>query len=135
MSRKQKYRPHAYESAKTSGEPFAALYRSLLLSDAFTSLSKGAKVLYIYCALHVHNSGRIAPKNDFPDISQLQGDDVFYMNRALVCKRYRLYTPSNGKSFYADVQELVEHGLIERISNGKEQKKKSIYKMSDHWKG
>lgn len=134
MGRKQKYTPHDYESAKKSGEPFAALYRSLLLSDAFATLSKGAKVLYLYCALHIHNAGRIKPGKDFPDVPQLQGDDVFYMNRALVCNKYHLYSPANSKSFYADINELVEHGLIERISNGKEQKKKSIYRLSDKWK-
>ena len=134
MGKRQKYTPHSYESGKPGGDPFAALYRSLLLSDAFTSLSKGAKILYVYCALHIHNAGRIRPGKDFPNIPELQGDDVFYLNRALVCERYRLYNPTNGKSFYSDVAELLEHGLIERISNGKEQKRKSVYKMSNLWK-
>lgn len=134
MAKRQKYTPHSYESGKSSGEPFAALYRSLLTSDAFITLGKGSKILYVYCCLHIHNAGRIKPGKDFPDVPELQGDEIFYLNRALVCERYHLYTPSNGKSFYADIQELVDHGFIERISNGRDQKKKSIYRMSAKWK-
>lgn len=132
--RKKKYIPHSYESEKQSGEPFAALYRSLLVSDAYATLTKGAKVLYIYCALHVHNAGRIKPGKDFPDIPDMQDERCFYMNLALVSEKYKLYARGNGKSLYRDLDELVTHGLIERVSSGKDQRKKSIYRMSDHWK-
>ena len=38
------------------------------------------------------------------------------------------------EAFYKDIDALIKHGFIERISNGRSNQKKSIYRFSGDWK-
>lgn len=102
----------------------------MLTSAAFTSLKTRQKVLYLYCKAQYY--GKRKPRRDYPDIEEIRGDDCFYLSWAVV-KQYELYQESMHSNFYKDMQVLIEHGFIERVSAGK-YKKKSIYRYSSGWK-
>lgn len=120
--RKPEYRRKSYETRKpgsNTGEPFVALYFSMLGSDAWRSLKPRAQMLYINMRAQFGNGK-----------GELQ-EEQFYFNRALWKKTLKLY--SNDASFYADRDELIEHGFIEVLECGKTMRSKSIYRYSNRW--
>lgn len=140
MSRgRKKYVPKRFESkgekfidenGKLRADTSANIYESLLLSDSFRDLSDRQKMLYIVAKSQYY--GHRKPEKDYPEIELFQGADVFYLNWNAV-KRYGLYKDSMHSNFYRDMAELIEHGFIERLSSGKGNRKKSIYKFSADW--
>lgn len=130
-SRKKPYKPKTFESTGISNDTSANIYESMLESPAFMDLTKNQRLLYLYMKKQYY--GKRKPEKDFPDIEQLQGDDLFYFNLALAVK-YGLYTRGNHKSFYADIKAIEQHGFIETVSSGKSTKSRSIYRYSGAWK-
>lgn len=116
---------------RTRKDTFARLYESMLTSPAFMSLNSKQKVLYLYCKSQY--MGKRKPERDFPNIEAVKGSDKFYLSWAMV-QKYELYKPSMSANFYNDMKVLCEHGLIEKVSSGKQQRMKSIYKFSGNWK-
>ena len=99
----------------------ATIYASMLQSKAFLDLSLSARALYVYMELQLY--GQPAVDND---------ETVFYFNQGLWMKTYKLYTKH--EQFKRDRTELIEHGFIEEVENGKNTRTKSKYKFSDKWK-
>ena len=115
---------------KPQTETFAAIYESMLQSPTYKDLTPRQQQLYLLCKAQFR--GKRKPEKDFKDIEFVQGDDKFYFNWDLA-KRYGLYKPTCSKNFYNDMNELIAHGFIERISSGKAHRTKSIYQYSDKW--
>lgn len=132
MSRKKTrtYKAGSFESTGNSKDTTASIYNSMLTHPAFTSLKTRQKILYVYIKLQLY--GKRKPKHDFPEVEEVASDLCFYLNHAAVVD-YGLYVESNHKDFYKDMQELEEHGFIEKISSGKTHRKKNIYKFSSKW--
>lgn len=124
-SRKNKgvYERKSYETKKpgtNSGEPFAAIYSSMLGSEAWGQLTNNARVLYIYMKMQLFGG-----KRDGLEEGQ------FYFNRSTYTKTYSLY--SNPNQFYKDRDLLVKYGFIEIVESGKNTRTKAIYCFSDKW--
>ncbi len=129
--RKKPYIPKAFESTGVSNDTSANVYGSMLESPAFKDLSKNQRLLYIYMKKQYYGTRK--PGQDFPDMEQLQGDDLFYFNLALA-EKYGLYSRSNDRQFYADIRAIERHGFIKTVSNGKATKSRSIYRFTGDWK-
>ena len=137
--RKQKYKSRRFESrgekfvdgnGKLRADTSANIYESMLLSDSFRDLSDRQKMLYVVAKSQYY--GHKKPEKDYPEIDKFQGTDVFYLNWNAV-KRYGLYRESMHSNFYKDMAVLIEHGFIERLSSGKGNRTKSIYRFSAGW--
>lgn len=109
----------------------ANVYGSMLESPAFKDLSKNQRLLYIYMKKQYYGTRK--PGQDFPDMEQLQGDNLFYFNLALA-EKYGLYSRSNDRQFYADIRAVEQHGFIKTVSSGRATKSRSIYKFTGDWK-
>lgn len=123
MAKKRKYRPKSFESSIAAGEPSASIFMSMLRSPAWMNLKPRAQILYLYMKAQYYGvRERRKPE---------QNPMYFVFNQALWKKTYKLY--SNNTSFYADRNQLIEHGFIEIVETGKLTRTKSIYKFSDKW--
>ncbi len=137
--RRSNYKPKNFESlgeryvdanGKIRADTSANLYESLLTSQAFKDLNSKQQVLYVYCKSQYY--GHRKPEKDFKDIDEVKGTDRFYLPWKAV-QEYGLYTSTSHSNFYKDMIELERHGLIEKVSSGKSQHTKSIYKFSANW--
>lgn len=119
------------KSGKQKGDTTANIYESMLRSEAWKDLSSKQQVLYLYCKAQYY--GKAKPGSDFPDIPELQGDELFYLNRELVVSEYELYSEGNRTKFYRDMKALEEHGFIQTVINGKRKHTRNIYKFVADW--
>lgn len=131
MSRKKNFIPQQEYSKKGRGDSFAAIYKSMMDSEAWRDITKNQIVLYVYMRIYGVNNRR--PKKDYPEREDLQNDITFYFNMGLA-EKVGLYKRGNSGSFYSDIKALEEHGFIKTISNGKINQTKSIYSFSDEWR-
>lgn len=129
--RKKKYTPKPFESTGIPNDTSANIYGSMLESPAFKDLTKNQRLLYIYMKKQYYGTRK--PEKDFPNVDQLQGEDLFYFNMALAVK-YGLYSRSNDRQFYNDIATIEQHGFIKTISSGRATKSRSIYKFTGDWK-
>ena len=141
MPRKSKYVSKDFEALGTSfkgihgalmSDTSASIFESMLQSNAFKGLKHRQKILYVYCKGQYY--GKRKPRQDYKDIPELQGDDLFYFNFD-VAVEYGLYTEKSSKLFYSDMDALIKAGFIDRVVSGKAHKKKTIYRYSGRWKG
>lgn len=123
MSTKRKYEKKSFESTGSSSDTSANIYVSMLLSNAWKSLSAQQKTLYLYCKAQYY-AERPKPNND-----QL----CFTMNQSKWCSLYGLYERSNAKGFYRDMSALIASGFITCAECGALTRTKSIYRFSDMW--
>ncbi len=129
MSKKRKYIPKSFESTGTSSDTSANIYKSMLLSPAWKSLSKGAQNLYLYMKSQYYG---VATKGH-PD-----GDSTkFHFNKCLYVNQYgangtALY--NNDSTFRKNRDELVKNGFIRVVSDGSVTRERSVYEYSDKWK-
>lgn len=128
MSKKRRavndYVPPPYLSSFQHGDRFTVLYQSLLLSEAFLSLTKSQQCLYMWMTFQQH----AVNAKDHPD-----GDNTkFYFNRRLYKGVYRLYT--NDASFEKDRDALIEKGFIRCLEAGANTRSKAVYQYSEKWK-
>lgn len=117
------YERKAYETRKPgvqTGEPFAAIYSSMMGSEAWGQLSNNARVLYLYMKMQLFGGKR----DGLPE-------GQFYFNRSTYTKTYRLY--SNQNQFYKDRDLLIAYGFIDMIESGKNTRTKAVYQFSDRW--
>lgn len=105
---------------KPSGEPFAAIYASMIGGEAWEALTNNARILYFYMKLQLFGGN----KNGLPE-------GQFYFNRSTYTKTYDLYT--NQTQFYTDKDLLIRYGFIDEIENGRTTRTKNIYSFSDRW--
>lgn len=130
--RKYHYKPQIFESAGVPNDTSANIYESMLTSPAFQHLTKNQRLLYVYMKAQYY--GKRKPSQDFPEMSHLQGRDLFYFNRSIAVNKYGLYSDNNRKSFYDDIKAVEQHGFIKTISNGRATRRKSIYQFSGDWR-
>lgn len=136
---KKKYIPKAFESmgehyvdskGNIRADTSANIYESLLTSKAFKDLNTKQQILYVFCKAQFY--GKRKPGKDYKEVEQVQGAECFYFSWRSV-QAYGLYTSKSHSNFYKDMKVLEMHGLIEKVSSGKSQHAKNIYKFSANW--
>ena len=110
---------------------FARIYKDMMLSEAFVTLTPRQMMLYIVAKMQFY--GHRKPAKDYPHIEAFHSEECLYLNHALGVQ-YGLYPPSNHRDLYRDIEVLIEHGFLERLSNGRVNQKKSVYRFSGNWK-
>lgn len=121
--RKQTYQKKAFESTGTSSDTSANVYMSMLLSDAWKSLTAQQQRLYLYCKAQY-----------YAEKQKPNGDSLcFTMNQSKWCSLYGLYKKTNAKGFYRDMSALIEKGFIICAECGAATRTKSIYRFSCMW--
>lgn len=142
--KKEEYKPRRFESAieftpkKKQGKQkdvSSNIYFSMLMSNAWHSLTGKQKELYLYCKLQYFGQSPTAKELKLPYEEDTNVDISyrFTMNKSLWCKTYGLYTESTHRYFYSDMQALVDKGFIDIISKGKSNLSKNIYAFSNRW--
>lgn len=121
--RKTPYQKKVFESSGASNDTSANLYMSMLLSDAWKSLTAQQQRLYLYCKAQY-----------YAEKQKPNGDPLcFTMNQSKWCGLYRLYEKSNAKGFYRDMAALIQAGFVSCIECGAATRTKSIYRFSSMW--
>ena len=90
---------------------------TLIRDEKFKSLSKTARLLYIYMLTDSYISGSGGDGFEFPQEVQ---------------KEYNL--TKGGRQFYTDRQELIDAGFLDIVFNGKDSRQPNIYALSARWK-
>ena len=121
--RKTPYQKKLFESTGVSSDTSANLYMSMLLSDAWRSLTAQQQRLYLYCKAQYY------AEKQKPNGNPLR----FTMNQAKWCGLYGLYEKSNAKGFYRDIAALIQTGFITCAECGAATRTKSIYRFSSMW--
>ena len=109
----------------------ANIYESMLLSDAWHSLTDRQRSLYLIAKAQYF--GKRKPQQDYKE-DTVSGEENFYLPWHAVNSQYRLYRDSCQSNFRKDMQKLVERGFIEVAMSGKAHRTKTIYKYSDKWR-
>lgn len=131
----------------TGKESFVRVFESMMNSDAWKELTGRQRSLYLFCKgqyTKEYDNAKSKPVEGTPyydntDIAAYREPEIFYMNREKV-KECRLYNRTdwdkvNRRDFYRDMQALLQCGFIECLETGRITRTKSIYKMSEKWKG
>ena len=124
MSRKKpKYQKKPFESDGSTSDTSANIYLSMMLSDAWKTLTAKQKVLYLAC------------KSRFYAEKRKPNDDAlcFTLNQHVWADTLQLYPKTNARAFYRDLAALIEHGFIICVQSGAATRTKSIYRFSDAW--
>lgn len=98
-------------------------------SEAWKELTEKQTKLYLFCRWQCWGKDR--PGKDYPDMEEYQRPEVFYLNWKKVHSE-GLYD-TNRAGFYHDVEALCRHGFIKRLSDGKRDRVKWVYSLSDSW--
>ncbi len=130
-------REHEYISnGKKQTDTTTNICYSMLISPAFKDLTARQRMLYVYAKTQYFGA-KSRPKNDFPDIEEYKADSgrkYFYLNHFLLSNVFGLYPKSNTRDLYADIDSLIEHGFIKKVSDGRANQQRSIYTYSTKWK-
>lgn len=102
-----------------SNEPYAALYVTMLTSEAWQNLTHGARSLYTYMKLQYRSK-----QNQAAGLAPEQ----FYFNRAM----YKKLGFTNPSQFTKWRNELVDGGFITVYDHGRNMSK-AVYEFSDRW--
>lgn len=121
--RKTPYQKKPFESSGASSDTSANLYMSMLLSDAWRSLTAQQQRLYLYCKAQYY------AEKQKPNSDPL----CFTMNQSKWAGLYGLYEKSNAKGFYRDMAALIEKGFLACVECGAITRTKSIYRFSSMW--
>lgn len=121
-AKKAKYIPKTFESSKPNNDTFGAIYFSMAQSDAWKSLKKNQRCLYMHMKQELHNSKNKPIKND---------NLCFCFCRTMYHKKYKLY--SNDDQFKRDKDALIEKGFITCEDAGANTRTKAIYRFSSMW--
>ena len=101
----------------------------MLLHPSFQDLTARQQVLYVHMRSQEfggHDKDSIAARNAY-------GKDCFIFNQSMWQDLFRLYKPGNQTAFYRDRDELILHGFIDCIEDGRNTRTKSVYRFSDRW--
>ena len=125
IKKKNGYIPKSYESASPSKDKFVALYKSMIVSEAYQAINAKQRDLFNHCKLQVF-SENLKEREEHPT--------AFTMNKYKWCTVYKLYTASNNRQFYRDIEALISHGFIKCVTSGKVSKTKNVYALSTKWR-
>ena len=124
MAKKKKYQKKLFESTGESYDVSANIYLSMIKSEAWLSLTKNQRLLYLYLKMQYYSQKRKPNKDD---------KSMFYFNQTKWMNEYQLYSEGNKKSFYNDIEQLIIKGFIDCVSSGKTTRERNIYKYSSRW--
>ena len=130
MPKKKPYQKKSYESIGEPSDTSANIYHSMLVSNAWKSLTAKQKVLYQACKDQVYREKRKPQTKEYPN----GNEQYFTMNRHKWSTVYELYIATNKSGFYRDRDALIEKGFIRVIENGQHSRSNTIYAFSDMWK-
>lgn len=119
---KKKYIKKEFESDGSSSDVSANIYKSMILSDAFQSLTKNQRLLYVYMKLQYYSQKK----------KPYGKTDMFYFNRFMWNDKYKLYK-GNANSFAKDRDALIEKGFIKIVDDGSTTRTKNVYQFSSKW--
>lgn len=106
---------------------------SMITSSAYQKLTSTQKELLHICHGQYFWAGANRPtQNDLPNMDAESRRECFFINAGLA-KRFGVYGKQS-KKLYSDLRALVDCGFIERVSDGKPNFKRSIYRYSTKWK-
>ena len=134
------YKPKVFESRgnyKDSNgnmrkDTSANIYTTMLLSDAYKDLKPRQQALYVVCKSMYLGLSKPRYDKEYKENGLYQDNEYFFMNMDVAVK-YGLYKP-NTKELYKDLRVLIEHGFIEKVSQGGgATKRKNVFKFSDKW--
>lgn len=129
MTRKRTKKIPAYLG---DSKQFMPLTYELQKSAAYRALTARQRDLYHLAYREAHYSKR-HPRNDFPDVDYLQGDDVCYLP-FIIARANGIYTEKGKPGFITDRKKLINFGFLEIITpGGKGAKNKTIYRLSGKW--
>lgn len=111
---------------------FSQMYSTMLLSEAFLSLSGNQKSLYLYCKFQRFGE---KDKHLLSTDEKPYGDKMYFsMNRHKYQENYKLYKKGNHNGFQRDMAELINKGFIDCVACGWYSKQRTIYAFSERWK-
>lgn len=129
MGRKKKTPvPGCYTANANVG--YVSIYRDLLLSNAYMTLTPKQKALYTACVSETHGN---ATKEHAIATGGTGDTRLFFMNRQLYVDKYGLYAPTDRRGPRRDLAALVDHGLIDCVYQGFAAKEKNTYRLSSRW--
>ena len=128
MAKRTTFKPCTFETVG-GDKRHAAIYISLLFSPAFQSLSNRQQLLYIYAKGRYYGTRK--PGRDFPEVKELQGNDLFYFPFKEAVNTGK-YTANMRREFYGDMKRLEDAGFICCVARGK-RNQKTIYRYSSLW--
>lgn len=145
------FRPDGKEDIETT----AYKTMSMMLSEAHRDLSPRQREL-LTVAYSQFFGARSRPCLDFPEVEmfgECRGNKFIYLNKKLLVDVFGLYSENNNSSMYKDIEALVSHGFLDRLTPKKDGQKKdgqrpnitidengqmkfsrSIFSFSDKWK-
>ena len=129
---KTKYKPKKFESTGVLSDTSSNIYMSMLMSDAWQSLTKNQQILYVYCKAQYYAEKR-KPKPKLVELDDEQLSLCFTMNKSKWCNLYKIYKNGSQSSFVKDIKALVDNGFIDIVESGKNTRTKNIYRLSSEW--
>ena len=124
MAKRKKYQKKLFESTGETYDVSANIYLSMIKSEAWLSLTKNQRLLYVYLKVQYYSQKRKPNK---------ENKEMFYFNQTKWLNEYQLYSEGNKKSFYNDMEQLIIRGFIDCVSSGKTTREKNIYQYSSRW--
>lgn len=124
MAKRKKYQKKLFESTGETYDVSANIYLSMIKSEAWLSLTKNQRLLYVYLKVQYYSQKRKPNK---------ENKEMFYFNQTKWLNEYQLYSEGNKKSFYNDMEQLIIKGFIDCVSSGKTTREKNIYQYSSRW--
>ena len=124
MAKRKKYQKKSFESKGESYDVSANIYLSMIKSEAWLSLTKNQRLLYVYLKMQYYSQKRKPDK---------ENKEMFFFNQTKWLNEYQLYSEGNKKSFYNDMEQLIIKGFIDCVSSGKTTREKNIYQYSSRW--
>lgn len=121
-NKRRDYTPKLYETNRPGRDGYAAIYHSMLTSEAWADLSPQAVRLYV-AMKDAHFSSK-------PDDIQ----EHFNFSPAQWEKEYRLWPRTGEKSFFKYRDELIEHGFIRCVQDNQHRHILNVYGLSDKWR-
>jgi hypothetical protein len=121
MAKSKKYKPPSFDGASSR---HININHQLLMSQAFSSCSNNARLLYIY--MRAEQYGVNENQHPYKDNTKF----IF------TAKQYRdkYNITSNAESFRIARDELIEKGFIKCTEDNSHIRKANVYQYSDEWK-
>ena len=132
MARKGKYTPKAFESDGRSNDTSANIYESMLTSEAWKDLSSQERDMYICMKAQYYGKRKPSKDKQYKELPSVSIDETCFWFPYNYTKKYGL--PTNKKDFYKRIKNLINHGFIQSVINGKCNQQNSVYKLSSNWK-
>lgn len=116
----------------TGADPFAPVYLSKRLSQAFKDLTAKQQILLECCELQRTRSFN-ARKANPDDFTLSKADWAKGTKEHPRPNSYELYAATSNERFSKDMAALIEHGFVICIEDGYNTRSKSTYRLIGEW--